>query len=55
MEGFGKYIFRCIVEIRVICKQLVFDESERIIVVFGKLCIRCKYFVLDDIRDDLFR
>lgn len=53
MEGFGKYIFRVIVEIKVIYKQLLLDESKRIIVVldlFGnKIC------VLVDIKDYLYR
>lgn len=54
MEGFGKYIFRVIVEMKVICKQLVLDESKRKMFVFDIFCFKCKFIVLGDIRDYLF-
>lgn len=54
-EGLDKHTSRCIAEIRAIRKQLVFDESESTTAASGKPCIRCKYLVPDDIRDDLFR
>lgn len=54
-EGLGKHTSRCTAEIRAIRKQLVFDESERTTAASGKPCIRCKYLVPDDIRDDFFR
>lgn len=54
MKGFGKYIFRVIDEIKVIGKQLVLEESKRIVVVFDIFCMKCKFIVLGDIKNYLF-
>lgn len=52
MEGFGKYIFRVVVEIKVISKQLMLNERNIRSDVFDLFI--CKIFVLGDIKDYLF-
>lgn len=50
----NKKIFEIIVEIQVICKQLIFDISN-IIVVFYVFCNDINFIVLNDVKEYLFR
>lgn len=50
----NKKIFEIIVEIEVICKQLIFDIGNNI-VVFDVFCNDINFIVLNDVKEYLFR